>query len=141
MTEPMPTFRLRRGTADDSRRAFDVFLPSAQDLTRRLNVPWDVEAESLWERMRSLWDRLAEHHAEWWIAEDPATGSAAAILAGPLASAADLPDGTHTWEIAQGEDMGRPSRITLTLDSAGGRPRTIRVGGHAVAVARGELLA
>ena len=73
MTEPMPTFHLRRGTADDSRRAFDVFLPSAQDLTRRLNVPWDVEAESLWERMRSLWDRLAEHHAEWWIAEDPAT--------------------------------------------------------------------
>lgn len=75
------------------------------------------------------------------IAEDPATGSAAAILAGPLASAADLPDGTHSWEIAQGEDMGRPSRIILTLHSAGGRPSAIRVGGHAVAVARGELMA
>lgn len=73
MTEPMPTFRLRRGTADDSRRAFEVFLPTVRDLTRRLNVPWDVEAEALWERMRYLWDRLAAHHAEWWIAEDPAT--------------------------------------------------------------------
>ena len=72
MTEPT-SFRVRRATADDSRRAFDVFLPSAQDLTSRLNVPWDVEAESLWERMRYLWDHLAEHHAEWWIAEDSTT--------------------------------------------------------------------
>ena len=73
MTEPT-AFRLRRATADDSRRAFDVFLPSAQDLTRRLNVAWDVEPDPLWERMRYLWDRLAEHHAEWWIAEDASTG-------------------------------------------------------------------
>ncbi|HEX2766355.1 MAG TPA: GNAT family N-acetyltransferase [Candidatus Limnocylindria bacterium] len=76
MTEPIPTFRLRRGTADDSRRAFDIFLPAVRDLTQRLNVPWEVEAEALWERMRYLWDRLADHHAEWWFAEDEATGEA-----------------------------------------------------------------
>jgi GNAT superfamily N-acetyltransferase len=75
MTAPT-AFRLRRATPDDSRRAFDVFLPSAQDLTRRLNVTWEVEAEALWEGMRYLWDRLAAHHAEWWIAEDAATGEA-----------------------------------------------------------------
>ena len=76
MTEPIPTFRLQRGTADDSRRAFDIFLPAVRDLTQRLNVPWEVEAEALWERMRYLWDRLADHHAEWWFAEDEATGEA-----------------------------------------------------------------
>lgn len=71
MTEP---FEIRRATADDSRRAFDVFLASARDLTVRQNVPWDPEPEPQWAKMRYLLDRLAAHHAEWWIAEDPSTG-------------------------------------------------------------------
>jgi GNAT superfamily N-acetyltransferase len=71
MTEP--SFRLRRATADDSRAAFDVFVPSLQDLSRRLNVPWDVDLEPHWRTMRYLFDHLAAHAAEWWIAED-ATG-------------------------------------------------------------------
>ena len=73
MTEP---FEIRRATADDSRRAFDVFLASARDLTARQNVPWDPEPEKQWARMRYLFDHLAAHAAEWWIAEDPATGDA-----------------------------------------------------------------
>lgn len=71
MTEP---YVIRRATADDSRRAFDVFLASARDLTARQNVPWDPEPETQWTRMRYLFDHLAAHAAEWWIAEDPATG-------------------------------------------------------------------
>jgi GNAT superfamily N-acetyltransferase len=70
MTEP---FEIRRATADDSRRAFDVFLASARDLTARLNVSWDPEPEAQWAKMRYLLDHLAAHAAEWWIAEDPAT--------------------------------------------------------------------
>lgn len=74
MTEPT-AFRIRRATGDDSRRAFDIFLASALDLTRRLNVTWEVEPEPLWGRMGYLFERLAEHHAEWWIAEDATTGA------------------------------------------------------------------
>ena len=74
MTEPSPTFRLRRATADDSRAAFDVFLPSIRDLADRLNSPWEVEHEAQWRRMQYLFDHLAAHSAEWWIAEDAATG-------------------------------------------------------------------
>ncbi|HET9417213.1 MAG TPA: GNAT family N-acetyltransferase [Candidatus Limnocylindria bacterium] len=73
MTEP---FRIRRAAAADSRRCFDVFLASARDLTARQNVAWDPEPESHWAKMRYLLDHLAAHHAEWWIAEDPATGDA-----------------------------------------------------------------
>jgi trans-2,3-dihydro-3-hydroxyanthranilate isomerase len=47
------------------------------------------------------------------ILEDPATGSAAATFAGPLLAAEGLGDGTHLRRIAQGEDMGRPSAISL----------------------------
>lgn len=71
MTEP---FRLRRAAADDSRRCFDIFLPSIRDLAARLNNPWDVNPEGQWRRMRHLFDHLAGHAAEWWIAEDPASG-------------------------------------------------------------------
>ena len=73
MTEP---FEIRRATAGDSRRAFDVFLASARDLTERQNAPWDPEPESQWAKMRYLFDHLAAHAAEWWIAEDPTTREA-----------------------------------------------------------------
>lgn len=71
MTEP---FEIRRASTDDSRRAFDVFLASARDLTARQNVPWDPEPETQWTRMEYLFDHLAAHAAEWWIAEEPVTG-------------------------------------------------------------------
>ena len=69
-------FRIRRATADDSRGAFDVFLPSIRDLATRLGTPWDVDPETQWRRMRPLYEHLATHAAEWWIAEDPETGEA-----------------------------------------------------------------
>ncbi|MDQ2673946.1 MAG: GNAT family N-acetyltransferase [Chloroflexota bacterium] len=71
MTEP---FEIRRGTTDDSRRCFDVFMASVHDLTVRQNVAWERDPEELWSRLGYLLDRLAAHHAEWWIAEDAATG-------------------------------------------------------------------
>ena len=75
MTDQPSTFRLRRATADDSRAVFDVFLPSIRDLSQRLNAPWEVDAEAQWRRMAYLFDHLAAHTAEWWIAEDVATGA------------------------------------------------------------------
>jgi trans-2,3-dihydro-3-hydroxyanthranilate isomerase len=72
------------------------------------------------------------------IAEDPATGSAAAAFPGYLG----LPDsrsGTLRWVIEQGVEMGRPSRIHVECDLADGRIEAVRVGGSAVLVAEGRL--
>ncbi len=71
------------------------------------------------------------------IDEDPATGSAAAALAGVLSDG--LPDGTHGWIVHQGDDMGRPSRMALEVDVRDGAPTAARVGGTAVVVTRGTL--
>jgi len=73
------------------------------------------------------------------IAEDPATGSAAAAFAGAIVES-DLPmDGTHRFWIEQGIEMGRPSRIRLEVEVAGGEIRGARIGGGAIKVAEGTL--
>jgi trans-2,3-dihydro-3-hydroxyanthranilate isomerase len=73
------------------------------------------------------------------IAEDPATGSAAAALAGLLGSAEGLPDGWHVWRIGQGYEMGRPSRLIARARREVGRVVEIRVAGRAVVVAEGVI--
>lgn len=71
------------------------------------------------------------------IAEDPATGSAAAALAGYLASRAPKDRGTLRWTIEQGFEMGRPSLLYLEVDMAQGAVTAVRVGGTAVRVSEG----
>ncbi|HXV29774.1 MAG TPA: PhzF family phenazine biosynthesis protein [Sinorhizobium sp.] len=73
------------------------------------------------------------------IREDPATGAAAAALAGAINLFDELVDGHHPILIEQGVEMGRPSFIHLHLDVSGGRISTARIGGHAVKIAGGEL--
>jgi trans-2,3-dihydro-3-hydroxyanthranilate isomerase len=73
------------------------------------------------------------------IREDPATGSAAAALAGALATRDHLADGHHTHVIEQGFEMGRPSKITLSLEITQGRLSSVSIGGHAVVIASGTL--
>lgn len=73
------------------------------------------------------------------IEEDPATGSAAVAFAAVLAPL--LPaDGLHEIAIAQGIEMGRPSRIGLTLSLSGGTLTRVRLSGQAVKVCEGTLL-
>ncbi len=72
--------------------------------------------------------------------EDPATGSAAAAFAGAIMHFDQPRDGAAGYWIEQGLEMGRPSRIRLELDVAGGGLQAARVGGHAVKVAEGKLL-
>jgi trans-2,3-dihydro-3-hydroxyanthranilate isomerase len=74
------------------------------------------------------------------IVEDPATGAAAAALAGFLADLQHPPEGERRWQIRQGEEMGRPSRIELAADMHAGRLSAVRVGGNAVIIGRGELM-
>ena len=71
MTQP---YRLRRGTADDSRAAFEVFLPAIRDLTNRQGNAWEPNPDELWAELSPMLDRLAAHAAEWWVAEDAETG-------------------------------------------------------------------
>ena len=73
------------------------------------------------------------------IAEDPATGSAAAAFAGVVHRFDALPDGSHKRIIEQGFEMGRPSLMELSMDIEGGKLGTVRIGGHAVRVAQGRI--
>lgn len=73
------------------------------------------------------------------IAEDPATGSAAVAFAGVIRRFDTLPDGSHKRAIEQGYEMRRPSLIELSMDVAGGKLESVRVGGHAVRVAEGTI--
>ncbi len=74
------------------------------------------------------------------IAEDPATGAAAAALSGAVQSFDGLTDGHHPLLIEQGVEMGRPSHIHLHIDVKDGEIGRARIGGHAVQVASGELM-
>ena len=73
------------------------------------------------------------------VPEDPATGSAVAALAGYVAGADDVADGTHQWRVEQGVEMGRPSVLELTVDKQNGAITGVHVGGRAVMVASGEM--
>lgn len=74
------------------------------------------------------------------IAEDPATGSAVAAMAGLINDFDDLPNGTHRYRIEQGFEMGRPSLIDLDVAVEVSDLTAARIGGHAVKVAEGVLL-
>lgn len=73
------------------------------------------------------------------VAEDPATGAAAAAFAGVVFRFDELPDGIHAGIIEQGYEMGRASEIYQELEVTGGKLAKVRIGGHAVPVMSGEL--
>nr|WP_272211453.1 PhzF family phenazine biosynthesis protein [Marinicella sp. W31]MDC2877341.1 PhzF family phenazine biosynthesis protein [Marinicella sp. W31] len=75
------------------------------------------------------------------IVEDPATGSAAAAFSGAVQYFDAPGEGSHTFVIEQGVEMGRPSYIRLNLETgSNGEISAARIGGQAVCVARGTLL-
>jgi trans-2,3-dihydro-3-hydroxyanthranilate isomerase len=73
------------------------------------------------------------------IPEDPATGSASAILASQLLANDALPTGTTRKTIRQGEDMGRLSKIEFEADVNGGAITAVRISGQAVPISRGTI--
>ena len=87
----------------------------------------------------SVW-RTRMFAPEIGVAEDPATGSAAAAFAGWLAQHAGDAEGSQRWRILQGVEMGRPSEIALSYTQAGPRAQQVQVGGASVLVARGTLM-
>lgn len=73
------------------------------------------------------------------VPEDPATGSACAALGGYLGLRLGRAEGEWRWRVAQGVEMGRPSRLELDVRMRAGQPVRVRVGGSCVAVARAEM--
>jgi trans-2,3-dihydro-3-hydroxyanthranilate isomerase len=73
------------------------------------------------------------------IPEDPATGSASAILAAQLRAAGALTGGEDRFHLRQGVEMGRPSDIHLTVRQSGGAITAVRIRGSAVPVSQGRI--
>lgn len=73
------------------------------------------------------------------VAEDPATGSAAAALAGYLALRSGAAGGTLRWTVEQGVELRRPSLLYLEADLDAGAVSAVRVGGHCVPVAEASM--
>ena len=73
------------------------------------------------------------------IEEDPATGGAAAALGGWLALRESPADGRQRHAVAQGIEIGRPSRLEIEVEKHAGRIAAVRVGGGAVLVSEGTI--
>ena len=73
------------------------------------------------------------------IAEDPATGAAAAAIVGAGATASGQRDGQFRLNIVQGAAMGRPSFISASAQLSAGAIESIEVGGSCVLVAEGKI--
>ncbi|HJU43200.1 MAG TPA: PhzF family phenazine biosynthesis protein [Vicinamibacterales bacterium] len=74
------------------------------------------------------------------VMEDPATGSANCALGAMLAGYDAKHDGTLTYRIAQGVEMGRPSVLFAEADKKAGNVVAARIGGNSMLVSEGELM-
>jgi trans-2,3-dihydro-3-hydroxyanthranilate isomerase len=73
------------------------------------------------------------------VPEDPATGSANCTLAGLLAHYNQDRNGSFSWRIAQGVEMGRPSTLIARAEKKDGVVQTTRIGGAAALVSEGTI--
>lgn len=73
------------------------------------------------------------------IPEDPATGSATAILAAQLLQNHTLPDGETVIALRQGVEMGRASDLRLRITVKAGALAQVYVAGRAVPIASGTI--
>jgi len=94
------------------------------------------------------YDRVAAHAhlrmfaPEAGVTEDPATGSAAVALAVFLVDRGVLAaNGQTGFTVAQGAEIGRPSRLAVAVQARDGAAMETSVHGAVAAVARGELVA
>ncbi len=127
-----------------------IFVPVASlDAMRRadpLKTAWGADGgPSVYLYCPQTVGAQASYHARmfaggWGIAEDPATGSAAASFAAVVAAFDNPGDGEHMLVIEQGFEMGRPSLISLGLEIEAGALASATIGGAAVIVSEGKLL-
>jgi trans-2,3-dihydro-3-hydroxyanthranilate isomerase len=73
------------------------------------------------------------------INEDPATGAAVAAFSGALVRFAPPPDGDHDLWVEQGYEMGRPSRIGLSVRITNQQLAAAAISGEAIVVSEGVI--
>lgn len=94
-------------------------------------VAWDPATSSARARMFA---------GDVGVAEDAATGSAALGLGVWLAASGLVPaDGETAYQVVQGVEMGRPSRLACRVEAQGSRAVRVRVAGDVVLVASGRI--
>ena len=104
----------------------------------------DAWASAIFVYTMDDWTHGGEVHGRMFgpgvgIPEDPATGSAAAALAGVLRDIQRLDAGESEWIVHQGEDMGRPSAIRIEATVSAGVVTQARIGGTAVRRIEGTI--
>ncbi len=108
-----------------------AILRALADHPAKAVYPVTQEAKDVW-RVRSFVPHMG-------VAEDPATGSAAASFAGWIHARSPGGDGTLRLRLNQGIEMGRASELALELDRKGGAVTAVRVGGASVLVSEGTI--
>jgi len=109
----------------------NVVIPPADEIRRISVFAWDAEARTA--NVRVLCPGEG-------VPEDPATGSAALGLGVWLVASGLIPgDGTTSYTIRQGVEIGRPSTLDCTVTASGGAATSATVRGHVVPIASGEI--
>jgi len=117
----------RRGTVADSRLAYDIFVPTIDDLGRRTGGGANATAaqpSTAWEMRRPLFEHLAETADEWWFAEDDATGHAVGYARSILRDGVRELTEFFVLPGAQGGGVGR-GLLDRAFPAAGARHRAI----------------
>ena len=101
-------------------------------------------SDSVFVYTRETLTRNSNFHARMFapsmgIPEDPATGSAVAAFSGVINLFDQLPEGIHKVRVEQGYEINRPSQIDLEIEIGGSEIKNVRIGGHAIIIARGKL--
>jgi trans-2,3-dihydro-3-hydroxyanthranilate isomerase len=73
------------------------------------------------------------------ITEDPATGSAAAALAGVISENFEKNDGKFTYVIEQGFEMNRPSIIEMSFTQKNQKIESVQIRGNAEIFSKGTI--
>ena len=116
------------------------------DTARCMALASEVDTDGFYAFTQDAEDRGCAAHARHVAfgtltpGEDPATGSAAGCLASYLVGEGVVlasPNAELVFE--QGLEVRRPSRIEAFVETAGGRPQRVRVGGRCVLAGDGAL--
>ena len=121
----------------DALARIEVDLPALREATGRQGAFGGLSAVA--------WDGTAARCRVFAVGagvdEDPATGSAALALGAWLVAEGRVPgEGTTSYDVVQGVEMGRASLLSCTVTAAAGRAVSATVGGQVVAVAAGRIL-
>lgn len=125
-------------------RALDAIRRSALDTARWQHLLADAWAHHVYLVCMEAEGEGVDVHVRMFapgsgVPEDPATGSAAAALAGYLSRAHGGRTARLAWTVEQGLEIGRPSILHVEADRDQGATTAVRVGGAAVRVSHGIM--